>query len=329
MNKSFFGSGNWYKGNIHCHTLNSDGCLTAEQVIERYKKKGYSFLAISDHDIFSNYGVNYNCPEFIVLPAIEASAILYEDKRELNCLRLHHMLGILGTKEMQENAAQGVWTHLEKVFPQKFYGDWDGNRAGQELQKMLQDHGCIVVYNHPVWSRIREEEFINIRGLNALEIYNHGNSLYGPSYDAVYWDILLQKGVRINGVASDDNHNKPQLDDSFGGYIVVKSNSLDHDAIILSIIQGKYYSSQGPSFYEWGIRDGIVYVECSPVRQVRFIAGNFINAGGIVNAVSSRDLITYAEFQLKGNENYLRVECTDTQGKIAWTNPIYFKGADR
>ena len=105
--------------------------------------------------------------------------------------------------------------------------------------------------------------------------------------------------------------------------IYCSKKALEQDEIIRSIIEGNYYSSQGPSFYEWGIKDGIVYVECSPVRQVRFIAGNFINAGGIVNAASPRDLITYAEFQLKGNEHYLRVECTDTQGKIAWTNPIY------
>lgn len=319
----FFGSGNWYKGNIHCHTTYSDGCLTAEQVIKLYKKNGYDFLAISDHDIFSDYRTDYNSSDFIVLPAIEASAILYEDKTEINRLRLHHMLGILGTEEMQKNASRGVWSHLEKVPPQKFWGDWDGNQAGQKLQKMLDDHGCIVVYNHPVWSRVKENEFTNIQGLNALEIYNYGNSLYGSSYDAVYWDVILQKGIHINGVASDDNHNKLQMSDSFGGYIVVKAQSLDHDAITRSIIAGNYYSSQGPSFYEWGIRNGLAYVECSPVKQVRFIAGNFINSGGIVNASSNQNLVTHAEFQLRGNEKYLRVECTDICGKIAWTNPVY------
>ena len=46
--------GNWYKGNIHCHTTDSDGMLTPDEVVRLYKDAGYQFLAISDHNIFSD-----------------------------------------------------------------------------------------------------------------------------------------------------------------------------------------------------------------------------------------------------------------------------------
>lgn len=40
----------WYKGNIHTHTLWSDGTEFPEMVVDWYKSHGYDFLAISDHD---------------------------------------------------------------------------------------------------------------------------------------------------------------------------------------------------------------------------------------------------------------------------------------
>lgn len=36
------------------------------------------------------------------------------------------------------------------------------------------------------------------------------------------------------------------------------------------------------------------------------------------------DTMTKAEFKLKGNETYLRIECCDKYGKTAWTNAVFF-----
>ncbi len=41
----------WWKGNLHAHTLWSDGDQFPEMVIQWYMKHGYHFLAISDHGI--------------------------------------------------------------------------------------------------------------------------------------------------------------------------------------------------------------------------------------------------------------------------------------
>jgi hypothetical protein len=38
------------KGNLHTHTHLSDGLLSPEAVIARYRQLGYDFLAITDHD---------------------------------------------------------------------------------------------------------------------------------------------------------------------------------------------------------------------------------------------------------------------------------------
>src|SRR5215208_7488197 len=48
------GSGRWYKGNTHTHTLNSDGDSTADEVTTWYRSHGYQFLVLSDHNVLTN-----------------------------------------------------------------------------------------------------------------------------------------------------------------------------------------------------------------------------------------------------------------------------------
>jgi hypothetical protein len=47
------GSGNWYKGNLHTHSLWSDGNDFPELICEWYRENGYQFLGLSDHNILS------------------------------------------------------------------------------------------------------------------------------------------------------------------------------------------------------------------------------------------------------------------------------------
>ncbi|MFW6124334.1 MAG: PHP domain-containing protein [Acidobacteriota bacterium] len=52
----------WYKGNTHCHTLNSDGDSYPRQVIRWYRDHEYNFLVISDHNFITEnkYHVEVN-----------------------------------------------------------------------------------------------------------------------------------------------------------------------------------------------------------------------------------------------------------------------------
>jgi hypothetical protein len=43
----------WYKGNLHTHSLWSDGNDYPEMICQWYKDQGYHFLALSDHNILS------------------------------------------------------------------------------------------------------------------------------------------------------------------------------------------------------------------------------------------------------------------------------------
>lgn len=44
---------NWYKGNTHAHTTNSDGDSTPDEVTRWYREQGYNFLVLSDHNFLT------------------------------------------------------------------------------------------------------------------------------------------------------------------------------------------------------------------------------------------------------------------------------------
>lgn len=44
----------WLKGNLHSHSVFSDGKLTPEEMKAAYKGHGYDFLAVTDHDVYTD-----------------------------------------------------------------------------------------------------------------------------------------------------------------------------------------------------------------------------------------------------------------------------------
>lgn len=329
--KDYFGfknNGNWYRGNLHSHTTVSDGMLTPEEAVKYYKENNYHFLCLSEHEIYTDFRDQFNTDHFIILPGVERSIILYQGN-EMNKnkrLKVHHLHGILGTQKMQDEAPDGVYEHMHYITPKILFNKWDGAKEAQDLADELIRHGCVVTYNHPIWSRVNEEDFIHTQGVASLEIFNYNTvQESNTGYDVTYWDRMLRMGKKINAFASDDNHNEGLFQDSFGGWICVQSPDLTHDNIIQNFIDGNYYSSSGPEIYDWGVKDGKAWIKTSNVQHINFIAGNFINDGIKIIGKEFEDALSYAEYELKGHETYIRIEAVDKYGRTAWTNPIYFE----
>ncbi|MDO4556193.1 MAG: CehA/McbA family metallohydrolase [Lachnospiraceae bacterium] len=321
--QGFSKEGNWYKGNLHSHTTESDGKMTPDKAAEAYHGAGYHFICFSDHDRYTDWREQLDRKNFIILPGLEASVWLKEETEPHSWIKAHHIHGILGPKRMQQNSKSPLWHHREKIDPPTFYGEWNGAFEAQKMCDRIRDKGCFTIYNHPNWSRVREEEFLNTEGLWALEIFNYGTDQEdGTGTDVMHWDVLLREGRRIFAVAADDNHRE-DLKDAFGGFVVVKAPELSHEAITDSLLTGNYYSSSGPAIYDWGIQDGIAFVKCSPVYRINFVAGNRINDGASYFAGSYDETLEEANYPLEGHETYIRVECCDCYGRTAWSNPIF------
>jgi hypothetical protein len=48
-------AGTWFKGNLHTHSLWSDGNGFPEMIADWYRARGYHFLALSDHNVLSDH----------------------------------------------------------------------------------------------------------------------------------------------------------------------------------------------------------------------------------------------------------------------------------
>ena len=152
---------------------------------------------------------------------------------------------------------------------------------------------------------------------HAVEIYNHGCALETDRGDGFHvLDALLNEGRRLTGFATDDAHF--HIDDSCGGWVNVKAEALDPDALVAALKAGDYYSSEGPEIRALAIDGEEVVVECSPVRCVSIVGRGQRNlqANG---ADRTRARLPIGKFE----GDWLRVVVMDDSGKRAWSNPIW------
>lgn len=165
MQKKYFSeTGNWYKGNLHSHTVNSDGHFTPAQAINAYRQHGYSFICFSEHDYYTDLRKEFDRGDFLILPGVEASALLLnEDKSRM--LKTHHIHGILGTQEMQQAAGDQLIQHGKRLMPPTYVGKWEGLQTAQKLSDSLRKMGCFTTYNHPSWSRVDAEEICGLEDI--------------------------------------------------------------------------------------------------------------------------------------------------------------------
>lgn len=108
----------------------------------------------------------------------------------------------------------------------------------------------------------------------------------------------------------------PEIDpwaSSFGGYIEVKAESLRYESVIAALEAGHFYASMGPEFKELYIADGVLHIQCSPVRSIG--VATMCRTG--YSRWSRTDTFTEAEFRLRGNEEFVVVTLTDLSGRKA------------
>ncbi|WP_116187406.1 CehA/McbA family metallohydrolase [Paenibacillus taihuensis] len=309
--KSFMDGGNWYKGNLHGHSTLSDGALTPEELRKAYKERGYSFIAHSEHDFFTNFEQE-NEPNFILLPASEVGI-----RMPAGDIRIFHLHVIMGTDEHLRAATKEPLRHMEPII----WPDFVSIDTAQQFIDDMVARGNIVMFNHPHWSTVEWEDVYALDNLFALEVYNHCSEWHeNMGNSRIMWETLLRKGKKLWGTATDDNHNRYPGDiynDSFGGWVVVKAPELTRNAVVQALVEGSFYSSTGPEIYEFRIENNEVIFECSPVERI------YMNGDVRQYQIELGENITSLRKKLRGDEKFIRVECLDKFGKFAFTNPIY------
>jgi len=297
-------TGRFYKANLHCHTTLSDGCLTPEEIKKEYTAREYAIVAFTDHNRFVGHN-ELTDAGFLALNGYEAD-ISDNDEPDGYYRRCYHFNCFAADKG--ERAA---------VVPLPAYKDMDGINA---WLKRCGDAGFLVCYNHPYWSLQTLDDYRALKGLFASEIFNFGayhlDGLDGNQTQV--YDTLLRLGNRIGCVAADDNHNNHAfghpLNDSFGGWVMVKAEKLNYEAVISAFKKGNYYASAGPAIESLYVEDNIVTIVCS--EAVRISCTTAGRHGQVANAVGSERL-TQATFSIHPSDVYFRLEVMDERGDRA------------
>jgi hypothetical protein len=179
--------------------------------------------------------------------------------------------------------------------------------------------GAFVAIPHPAWYGLTAEDAAAIPGAHAVEIYNHTSQLRTERGDSVqYADALLAGGRRIGLIAVDDAHFACM--DAFGGWLMVKAEVNDPDALLAALKAGAYYATQGPTIHDIAWGEDSVEITCSPAASVMLL-GRGSRAVQHVEPGTTRARLPFGAHRVGG---FARVVVADAQGRRAWGNPVFF-----
>ena len=282
----FEADGQWYRGNLHSHTTESDGRLSPGDVVEFYRSRGYDFLCLTDHNRVTDPG-GLSSEDFLVFSGVETSPASSH----------HHIVGI-GLHEL---------------------GPFERSETAQETVDRILSMKGLAFIAHPYWSALTDGDIRSLRPIIGIELYNTGCDVeIGRGFSTVHWDNLLHDGMALGGLAVDDAHR--YTDDAPGGWVWVKAPSLEEKDIIEALSRGHYYASTGPKVQNIALEGQQLAVESSPVETITFHSRG--PSGNSVHRVGE-GMLTHATHTFKPEHQYVRVEFVDGGGRRAWSNPVY------
>ena len=219
----------WFKGNTHAHTINSDGDSTPDEVVRWYREHGYHFLVLTDHNYLTPVdGLNavHAAPgKFLVIPGEEVSDLFEKKQIHVNGLDVESLVEPQGGESVSEILQRNV--------------------------DAIREVGGIPHINHPNFGwAISAEDLARVSKTKLFEIFN-GHPLVNnhggggrPGLEEV-WDTLLSGGMLIYGIATDDAHHFKRPGDSNAslpgrGWVVVRATSLQKEEILEAMERGDF-----------------------------------------------------------------------------------------
>ena len=305
----------------------SDGAWTPERIKQEYKKRGYSVVAITDHERLVTHH-DLTDDKILFLTAYEAFVrpVPFDKRTGVQS----HMNFYSKTPE---NALVYYTPELTTYIPKEEletlkYHKFVEHRHYeegfiQEFVSYAKECGYLVCHNHPTWS-FEDESCIDMyKDCFAMEIYNNGCFVIGHNeFNEHIYNRQIRKGRKMALIASDDNHdaydaNHPRCD-SFGGITYILADSLDYDSIITALENKDFYASQGPQIFMLGVENNVLKVETSSATSIFFITNLRCRRSSI------GENLTELELELNDDIEWVYVVVTDKNGKSAYSR-AYFK----
>ena len=300
-------SDRWFKGNLHTHTLNSDGDSTPEEVVRWYREHGYDFLVLTDHNFLTGVdGLNAlqgAAGKFLVVKGEEVTSAV--DRKPI------HVNGLDPRRMVDPPQATTVVGMVQ--------GMVDAIRAADGIPSI----------NHPNFGwAISAEELASVQRTRLFEVYNghpRVNNAGGGGVPGLEdaWDRVLTSGKLIYGIAVDDAHHfkrpwDPTAVSPGHGWVYVQAGALEARALVSALEQGRFYSSTGVELQtlEASASALQVTVKATPYSKYRI---QFIGQSGRVLREVAEPVANYT---FAGDERYVRAKVLESNGAVAWTQPV-------
>ena len=243
-------SSSWWKGNLHTHSLWSDGDDYPEMIMDWYKQRGYHFMALSDHNIlaegekwvpltqtanghlafqkyrdrFGDDGVTWKVEgedTLVRLKTLDEYRPLFEEPGAFLIFQAEEITDGFEQKPVHVNA-----TNVQELIEPQ---------GGGSVREVMQNNVDAVLdqrartgqpmfphINHPNFGwAVTAEDLIALRGERFFEVYNGHPSVHNegdalrPSTERM-WDIILTERLAhgqdiLYGVAVDDAHSYHEM----------------------------------------------------------------------------------------------------------------------
>jgi len=210
-----------YRGDLHIHTVNSDGSYTTNFVITSSQAAGLDFIALTDHNNTKQNSEIGNPDKISVIPGVEFT---------------------------------NYKGHANFYFPDrniKFEGDFLSNNFEEVccLFKHAKESGAIISINHPVSDYPWDFGF---KGLpfDLIEVWN-GPMREHNMQSIALWHEMLKDGRKISAVGGSDLHRNSASGTFANPCTMIYSDSPNPQALLSGLLAGRAcvsYEPGGPYF---------------------------------------------------------------------------------
>lgn len=312
--KALVGWSGW-RGDMHLHTNHSDGAGTVSELVQYRDHIGLDFIFVTDH-----WGVTQK------RDCVRHERCWWGQEPGIK----HHHLGILGIDRKFEPRRESL----------------------AEDYTAAVEHGGFPFIPHPTgWfpsTRYTEEQIQSLDELGnhfTMEIINGANQIFDcwditDEMSVELWDRHLAQGKFVTAMGNTDAHLVEAVGDVWTG---VLADELTSEGVIDALKQGRAIVSDGPIADLTVEADGTSIAGIggtlhTPKRPLtlRVLAAD---SAGLQEVRLIRDGTPMKEWYPRGEQalstsladpdggakHYYRLECRATDGRRAFTNPVYIR----